>query len=199
MVVFVILGGDGVAIGLRRHGHMERGVEHGDLWRAGHDLLAGFDAHEVGRVVQRAERNAVADGLLAGLVNDAGLNELVAAVQDAVTDGVDLADGLDNAIFRIDQNGQHGFDGFGVAGHGNLAHDFDVLCGNLVRQATVKIDTLAQTLGKDLAGLGVHELILERGTACVDNENVHGDFNSCKNLFLFFAFCGSISTYISIL
>ena len=56
------------------------GVEHGDLRRVGHDLLAGTDAHQVGRVVERAEGDALPDGLLAGLGDDAALDELVAAV-----------------------------------------------------------------------------------------------------------------------
>ena len=93
MVFGVIFGGDGIAVGLRGHGHMERGVEHGDLGLAGHGLFAGLNAHEVGGVVQRAQGDAVADGLLAGLVDDAALNKLVAAMQDAVADSVDLVNG----------------------------------------------------------------------------------------------------------
>ena len=75
---------------------MERSVEHGDLGLARHDLLAGLDAHEVGGVVERAEGDAVADGLLAGFVDDAGFDELVAAVQHAMADGIDLVRGLQN-------------------------------------------------------------------------------------------------------
>ena len=199
MVFLIILGGNGIAVSLRGHGHMEGGVEHGDLRRAGHDLLAGFNAHEVGGIVQGAEGDAVADGLLAGFVDDAGGDELVAAVQDAVADGVDLLDGLDHAVLRIDQDGQDGFDCLGMGGHRNIAHDLDVLGRNLMGQTAVDVDPLTQTLGEDLAGFRVHELILQGRAACIDNENVHDDFNSCKNLFLFFAFCGSISTYVPIL
>ena len=34
-------------------------------------------------------------------------------------------------------------------------------------------DPLAQTLGKHLAAVGVHELILQGRAACVDDQNLH--------------------------
>ena len=183
MVLGVIFGGDGIAVGLRGHGHMERGVEHSDLGLARHGLLAGLDAHEVGGVVQRAEGDAVADGLLAGLVDDAALNKLVAAVQDAVADSVDLVNGLDNAVLRIDQNGHDRLDRFLMGGHGDVLFHLLAACGNLVRQTAVQTDTLAQTLGGDVAGVRVHELVLEAGAASVDNQNVHTSIHSCISFF----------------
>ena len=173
MVFLIVLGGDGVTVGLGGHGHVERGVEHGDLRLAGHDGLTGFDALQVGRIMERTQGDAVTDGLLAGLVDDAGFDKTVAAVENAVADGVDLIQRLDNAVFRVGENVQNGGDGLGMGGHGNFPLDLDILVGNLVGQSAVEGDTLAQTLGKDLAGIRVHELILEGRASCVDNQNFH--------------------------
>ena len=185
MIFLIILRGDGVAIGLRGHGHMERSVEHGDLGLARHDLLAGLDAHEVGRVVERAEGDAVADGLLAGFVDDAGFNELVAAVQHAMADGIDLVRGLQNTVLRIDKDGQDGLNGFGMRGHGDVALDLQTGGGDLVCQLAIDVDALAQALGEDLTGGRVHQLVLQRRAACIDHENFHGCVNSCKNIVFF--------------
>ena len=183
MVLGVILGGDGIAVCLRGHGHMERGVEHGDLRLARHGLLAGLDAHEVGGIVQRAEGDAVADGLLAGLVDDAAFNKLVAAVQNAVTDSVDFVDRLDDAVLRVDQNRHDRFDRFLMGGHGNVLLHLFAGRGNLVRQTAVQTNSLTQTLGCNVAGVRVHELVLEAGTAGIDNQNVHTSIHSCISFF----------------
>jgi hypothetical protein len=54
---------------------MEGGVEHGDHGDAGHDLLAGADAGEVGGVVQRSQGDAVLDGGSTFVVDEDGLVE----------------------------------------------------------------------------------------------------------------------------
>ncbi len=51
--------------------------------------------------MERAEGDAFADRSLAGFVNDAGGNELVAAVENAVTDRIDLVNGRDDAVLRM--------------------------------------------------------------------------------------------------
>ena len=45
----------------------------------------------------------------------------------------------------------------------------------LVGEFAVDADALAQALGQHLLGLGVEQLILQRGTAGVDNQNIHGN------------------------
>ena len=69
---------------------MEGGVEDGHLGLAGHDLFAGLNAHEVGRVVEGAQGDAVPDGLLAGLVDDAGIDEFITAMEDPMAHGVNF-------------------------------------------------------------------------------------------------------------
>jgi hypothetical protein len=60
-----------------------------------------------------------------------------------------------------------------------------------VGQTAVDIDTLAQTLGGHITGLGVHQLILQGRAAGIDNQNVHWNV-LLKIIFSFFAFCGMI-------
>ena len=52
--LLIVFHGNAVQVSLGRHGLMERGIEHGHVRRAGHDLFAGFDAHQVGGIVQGA-------------------------------------------------------------------------------------------------------------------------------------------------
>ena len=76
---------------------MKGGVEgpgHGD---AGQDLLAGLDADDVGRVVQRRQGDALLQGGEHGLGDRHGAVEFFAGVDDAVADGEDLVFVLDDA------------------------------------------------------------------------------------------------------
>ena len=173
MILGIVLGGDGIAISLRGHGHVERGIEHGDLRLARHGLFTGFDAHEVGGVVERAEGDALADGLLAGVGDDAALDELVAAVEHAMADRVDLVDGLDDAVFRIDQNVHDRLDGFLMRGHRDILFELLARGDDLVVQAAVQTDALTEAFRGDDAGIGVHQLILQAGAAGINDQNIH--------------------------
>ncbi len=184
-VLLIILGGDGITVCLGGHGHVESCIKDGDLGLTGHNLLTGFDAHEVCRIMEGAQRDAVTDGLLASLINDAGCNKLHAAVENTVTDGVDLVSGLYNTQFGIDQNCHNSLNGLCVGGHGKLTDFLNVTVRNLVGQSAVDADTLANTLCEYIAALGIHELILQGRAACVNNENFHDFVISCKNVFAF--------------
>ena len=75
---------------------MERGVEHRDLRDAGTEELARrVDALEVGRVVQRREVDAVLDLVDHRVVDEHRAGQLLAAVDDAMADGVDVGERLD--------------------------------------------------------------------------------------------------------
>jgi hypothetical protein len=137
--------------------------------------------------VQGAQGDALADSGLAGFVNDAGSHKFHTAVEDTVADSVDLIRGLQDAEFGIDKDFQHSGNGLCVGGHGDVTHFLDVTGGNSVVQTAVQIDALAQTLGKDIAGVGIHELVLQRRAACVDYENFHVFFVSNHFLICFFA------------
>ena len=104
-----------------------------------------------------------------------------------MADGGDLVGGLDDALFRVHHDVQNGLNGFRVGGHGDLLLDI-LPAGDLVGQAAVNADTLAEALGEDLAALGLHKLILQRGTARVDYQNFHVVTYSLLSLFCYFSF-----------
>ena len=150
---------------------MECGIEHSDLRRGGHNSLAGTDAHQVCGVMQGAQGNALLDGLDDFVIDDAGIEEFHAAVQNTVTDRVDLIGGLDDTVHRVNQNIQRCGDCFGMGGHGDIPDN--LLAVGIVVQTAVNADTLTQTLGGYNAGLGIHQLILQRRRTGVDDQNVH--------------------------
>ena len=147
---------------------MESGVEHGHLGGLGHDLLAGLDAHEVGRIVEGAQGDALLNGLDAGLVNDAALGESHAAMEHTVAHGRDLIGGGDNAFDGVNHDVQHCLNGLAMGGHGDILLHV-VPAGDLVGQTAVDADALAQALGEDLAALGLHKLVLQGRAACIDD------------------------------
>ena len=123
--------------------------------------------------MQGSQRAQLADGLNDLIGDQAAFLELLAAVHDAVADGVDLADVVDALAF---------------AG-GHLLHDLgkclgvggeDGGRGGLVAVALVgdhaafHTDALAQTFAKNLFSVHVDELVLQAGRAAVDNQNFHG-------------------------
>ena len=187
VILLIVLVGDGVDVGLGGHGHVESGVEHGHLGGVGHDGLAGPDAHEVGGVVEGAQGDALLDGGDARVVDDAALSEGHAAVEHPVADGGDLVGGGDNAVDRVHHDVQHRLDGLAVGGHGDLP-DHVLTAGDLVGQTAVDADALAQTLGEDLAALRLHELVLQRGAAGVDDQNFHGFTSPCPSVVIELSF-----------
>ena len=62
-----------------------------------------------------------------------------------------------------------------MSGHGNVGLFHRLLALGLVGELAVDADALAQALGQHLLGLGVEQLILQRGTAGVDYQNIHGN------------------------
>ena len=125
--------------------------------------------------MQRRERVALLDGLHDFVSDDNGPGKLFTAVNDAVTDGVDLLHRTDDAVLFIDQRIEHGLDGLIVRGHGDggLLDRFFARQLGLVGKAAVDADALAQTLGKQLARGGVEQLVLQRGRTRVDDQNIH--------------------------
>jgi hypothetical protein len=137
--------------------------------------------------MQRAQGDALLDSLDDLVVNDAGIKEFHTAVEHTVTDSVDLVNGLDNTVLRIYQDLQNSGNGLRVAGHGDILNN--LLFANLVGQTAVDINTLAQALSGHIAGLGIHQLILKRRAAGIDNQNIHWNLPpKIKNVFLFIGF-----------
>ena len=175
LVLLVVLVGQGVGVGHRGHGLVEGGVEHGHHGHAGHHLLAGPDARQVGGVVERGQGDAVLDGFEHRVVNQHGLVECLAAVDHPVSHRADFAHGGNHAVVLVRQGVQHGLDGLGVGGHGDVDGVQGVLPLGLVGEFAVDADALAQALGQQNAARRVQKLILQGGTPRVDDQNVHDD------------------------
>ena len=172
--IFIILVGNAVQIGLGRHGLMEGGVEHGHHGGAGHDLLAGLDAHQVGGVVQGAQGDVFADGVHNGVVNNHGLGELFAAMQHAMAHGADLGHVGHHAMILVGQGPQHVAAGLHMGGHILVDDVFVLAAGILLGQlAALDADALHQALGQDGFILHIHQLIFERRRTGVDDQDFH--------------------------
>ena len=151
---------------------MESGIEHGHHGDVAEHLACGLDAQNAGGVVQGSQRAQLADGLDDLVGDQAALLELLAAVHDTVTDGIDLADVVDALAF---------------AG-GHLLHDLgkclgvggeDGGRGGLVAvclmgdHAAFHANALAQALAQHLLAVHIDQLILQRRRAAVNNQNFH--------------------------
>lgn len=103
LVGFVEVVGQRVEVGVRGHGLMEGGVEHGDVREFREIFHGGADAGDVGGIVQRRESAAgvdFGDGVF--IEQDTGGEEF-AAVDDAV------ADAGDGDVTERSKDGGHGF------------------------------------------------------------------------------------------
>lgn len=162
---------------------MESGVKNGNLGNTGHNSLASADTHQVCGVVQGAQRNALLDSGDNLIIDDAGIKELHAAMQDAVADSIDLVGRRNNTINRINQNIKNGSNCFGVSGHGDVLHNLTAM--GLMVQTAINIDTLAQAISGNCTGLGIHQSILQAGRAGIDNQNIHWGMPP-NNKYIFF-------------
>ena len=187
MQVFVVLIGKAVHIGLRRHGHAELRIEDGNVGSTREKILADFDAHEVGRVVKRSERDAVANDLLDLIVDKLGLGHGLAAVQDAVADGVDFALVPDDALLGIREKLDDKLHGFLMRGEGLLLDDLfgmiAVGCDLMGQHAHGKANAFGDTGAEDLMAVHFEELIFAGRRSSINNENFHsGILCSCRGL-----------------
>ena len=68
-VLFAVLFRNAIGVSVIGHGGMETGIENGDSWNTGQNFFNNFNTSEVGRVMQRSERNIITDDLLYGCVD----------------------------------------------------------------------------------------------------------------------------------
>ena len=172
LVLLIVLVGHTVEVSLGRHGLMERGIKHTHHRHAGHNGLAGADADEGSGIVEGSEVGALlhlGDHLIG---DDHGGGKLLAAVDETVTHSLDLIEGGDDAVLLIGESRQHLGDGGLMIGQG-IGHDDLIVTGGGVVEDTINADTLAQTGGQHALGLGVDQLILQRATAAVHNQDFH--------------------------
>ncbi len=153
---------------------MESRVEDRNHGGVRHQGLAGKDAGQVCRVVERCKVRDLADGLEDAVIDDNRLCELLAAVDNAVSDGTDLVQVPDDAALHIGQGIEHQADGLLVVldlGNGLLLAQ--VIAHVLIGDGAVNADSLAQALCQNASIIGADDLELQGRTAAVDNKDVH--------------------------
>ena len=155
------------------------GVEDGNLRGVREELLGDFDAHEIGRIVQGAEREEIADGLLDLGVHPDGVAVDLAAVQHAVADALHFGGVADDALLGIGEQRDDAGHAFVVGGQMFLLDELEFLAGGefLVDDAALGFADFFDEAGGEQGAmvdvLEVHELVLDRGTAGVDDEDFH--------------------------
>ena len=173
LILVIVLFRNRIAVCIGLKTHTESRIEDSHIRLAGHSRLTGLDAHEIRRVVERAEVEAFADDALDVIVDLDGLRVDGAAVQDAVADRIDLVDGFHDAVLRVKQRFEYELDGCLMCRH--VFFDDEVFdAGDLVRQfGAGDADSLTEAFC--LYGLVVHvdELILQGRAARVDHKYFH--------------------------
>ena len=160
------------------HGLMEGRVKHRHL----RDLRAEggrsrINALKGGRIVQRGQRLQAFDICLYLVGDDDRAVIFSTTLHHAVANGIHLGQVADNLALSLGQRRLHLSKRFGVVAHGGGGFP-DVAVGFMREDAVIGTNTLANTLGQHLFALHVDELIFQRRTASVDNQNFHNFCNS---------------------
>ena len=100
------------------------------------------------------------------------LKEVGTAVDDAVSDRLDLAHVRKTSDFGIRQRIDDDLHGDGMVGHREIAHGFASVLFFMLDEP-VDADSLADSFCEHLVRCGVHELIFERGAARIDYQYIH--------------------------
>ena len=176
MIVGIIIIGQGVDVGVIRHGLMEGRVEHHHLRSLGKHLGDGTDAEQVGRIVKRREVAAYLDLAQHFFIYQAAAVEEIGALDYTVADGIHIVERLEHAVLRIDEGVHHQFHSDFVVGDGKGEHERLAACGLMGDISFGKTDFLYQSLCLDAVVGGafhIEKLIFDRGTAAVDDEYDH--------------------------
>lgn len=126
--------------------------------------------------MQRAELDAVLDALDHFGIDPHGYGEPLPTVYDAVPHGPDLGQGADHAVLGVGEGREHIADRGAVVGHGVLTDVRGQAGGSVLEDSplpSVDGDPVRDPVSQDAGRLHVDELVLQGGTAAVDNENDH--------------------------
>ncbi len=168
-VLLVEFVGDGVEKGARRHGLVEGGVEHRHLGQVREDFHGHADAVQVGRVVQRRQRDVALQGL-DHLRGDAhGAAEVLAPVHHPVADRADHGAVPKHALGRVGEQADGQFHARAVVRDGLFEHGFArfgaVRADGVLEPAHLLADALHQADGEHGFRGHVENLVLDRRTA----------------------------------
>ena len=166
MVLVAHVLGQRVGVGNLGHGHVERGVEDGHVGQLRILLAAVFDCRGLAVIVQWGERGHLKDLSHDLVVDDRGIIEVPATLNDTVADAIDCKVGLLKLL-------EHASDSRAMIGEGNLLGLLGATVLGVAKDAHLRADTLAVALGENLAGIGIQKLIFKTRAAGVDNKYVH--------------------------
>ena len=122
--------------------------------------------------MQRRKRGALLERGHNVVIDLHGAGKLLTAMDDTVTDSVDLIHGGDNAVLGAGELLDDSGDRFGMRGHGDvLVKNGLITAERSVLQMTVNADTLAKAFRENLFRLHIDELILQRRAARIDYKN----------------------------
>ena len=178
LIVLVCLVGQSVHIVRLLHGHAPAGIEYRYHGYAGHDGHAAADAHKVGGIVERSERNAVLNCLKNFVVDEDRIIQLLAAMEHAMAHRVYLTHVLYYADLGIRKNLQNHGDSVLVVLHILLLLALIALGGLVGDHGAGYSYALTDALCYHAAVIEIYELILQGRAACVDYENFHLCFSS---------------------
>ena len=146
--------GQRVGVGDLGHGHVERGIEDGDVGQLRILLAAILDCCGLAVIVQRGERGHLKDLSHDLVVNNCGIIEVPAALNDTMPNAIDRKVGLLELL-------EHASDSRAMIGEGNLLGLLGATVLGVAKDTHVRADTLAVALGENLAGIGIQKLIFK--------------------------------------
>ena len=146
--------GQRVGVGDLGHGHVERGVEDGHVGQLRILLAAVFDCRGLAVVVQRGERGHLKNLSHDLIVDDRGIIEVPAALNDTVADAIDRKVGLLELL-------EHASDSRAMIGERDLLGLLGATVLGVAKDAHVRTDTFAVALGENLTGIGIQKLIFK--------------------------------------
>ena len=146
--------GQGVGVGNLRHGHVERGVEDSHVGQLRILLAAILYRRSLAVVVQRGERSHLENLSHDLVVDDCGIIEVPAALNDAMPNAIDRKVGLLELL-------EHASDSRAMIGEGSLLGLLGATVLGVAEDAHVRSDTLAVALGENLAGIGIQKLVFK--------------------------------------
>ena len=146
--------GQGVGVGNLGHGHVERGVEDGHVGQLRILLAAILYRRSLAVVVQRGERSHLENLSHDLVVNDRGIIEVPAALDDAMPNAINRKVSLLELL-------EHASDSRAMIGEGNLLGLLGATVLGVAKDAHVRSDTLAVAFGENLAGIGIQKLVFK--------------------------------------
>ena len=146
--------GQRVGIGDLGHGHVERGVEDRHVGQLRILLTAILNRRDLAVVVQRGERGHLENLGHNFVVNNCGIIEVPAALNDTMTNAINRKVGLLELL-------EHASDSRAMIGERDLLGLLGATVLGVAKDAHVRTDTFAVALGENLAGIGIQKLIFK--------------------------------------